>query len=456
MGGKEKEGLKATMSRETTNEDGHEGEKPNVQGTPETHHQNAVSEHNLSTINSTTNTTSNPKPPPQSKEEEENDWSTEDSDPEPTLPILKPDTPPHTPPAKPSPLTDLPWPLRKQILSHALNIDCPNACTRLEFLSPLPAVLRTSRQLRSESRGLLSALPLQISTPWGPDVTLSVQWQKYAIHLIYGETVEELVLVADLVHEVSNTGTINSGDVVREILGKPGVHSGSQFLVPEIKDGKITELNVASTAVLARKIASYNSTNRKPTRINKDEDAEGGGNEMEGIHTTPLPILILPLNHSPLFTYPLYTPLTLTHLTLSIAPTFFSSSSSFPNCSWATHSFAPSVQHHRVLPLIALIAAIIAHRPIWLKTVTIEGLGVFEHMFKGMWEQIPDRTPVVGDIGCWMGWLSGLLLSLGMREGERVRKGERERERVAWRISRSCFLTGLGFVRGREKAICGA
>jgi hypothetical protein len=82
-----------------------------------------------------------------------------------------------------------------------------------------------------------------------------------------------------------------------------------------------------------------------------------------------------------------------------------------------------------VLPLIALIAAIIAHRPIWLKTVTIEGLGVFEHMFKGMWEQIPDRTPVVGRHWVLDGlveWPFAEFRDAGGGEGKKGGEGEGE------------------------------
>ncbi|KAF2653998.1 hypothetical protein K491DRAFT_717535 [Lophiostoma macrostomum CBS 122681] len=348
----------------TVESDTREGNVPEG-STPTLDNQTAVPEQESHPPNETENISPQAEEP---SNESEEDTDSEILSEATKLLSIKPPTPPITPLAEPKHLMTLPWPVRTRIILRVLDIKQKDAYTSLEALSPLPAILRTCQQLRAETRRILFLFPLRIRTPLRSDIGLVTQWKRYAINLMYGSTINELRLVVHVVHEVFFT---NPRRLANAILAQPGVSLRSHLLIPEMQDDVVTGLHTTTAPVLAHRTA----------RGRTDVATDGDHPQHNLMRFT-----FAPVNHAHMFAWPAYASVAFENLTIEVRGAM----------AWHSYSFAPRMQHHRVLPIVALIASVIAHRPVLLKSVTIMGLAVYEDMFSSMWEAVPARTPITG------------------------------------------------------------
>ncbi|KAF2743453.1 hypothetical protein M011DRAFT_529146 [Sporormia fimetaria CBS 119925] len=245
--------------------------------------------------------------------------------------------------------------IRERILTDVLE-DCMHASVLcLRDLGRLPAVFHTCKQLRMEAKSIWAQKPLRIVRPLLRDTDELIEAQRAGLQAVFGDVIPHLILSAWVIQPVKADTWEN---FVTRFASAPGIELGSRLLLLEYDDNpRDPFLNIYTAELLGH-------------RINRLNDFE---------------VAFAPCNHSSMFGWPRFAAVRITHLTVQVRGAEL----------WDTRLFG-SLSQYRRLPLIALIASIIASKPRGLKLITLTGLERYRNFVERLWQAIPDTTPLTG------------------------------------------------------------
>ncbi|KAF2123191.1 hypothetical protein BDV96DRAFT_593633 [Lophiotrema nucula] len=283
--------------------------------------------------------------------------------------VLQPSPPTSlpTPPTSPSPIPSpdqvfqllaLPRPIRIIILHRLFSSITSREFLTLRHIQTLPWIFSASKQLFEECRSIWLQMDLRIDAPLPMNTDLQTVRCKNGIRAIWGDKIGELTLAVTVAKEVEVGKTSELG------LGIPGCHAGSRVLRLQIQNDEVVGLSTITATQLALAL--------------KDTTPPSGSEK----------IAIAPVLHANLFGWTRLAQRSMDVLTIDIsgAEVWFQH-----NSEWA----AP-IAGYRALPLIALLASIIATRPRLISKIMFQGMGMFRMVFRRMWNEMPDRTPILG------------------------------------------------------------
>ncbi|KAH7132474.1 hypothetical protein B0J11DRAFT_503643 [Dendryphion nanum] len=205
-------------------------------------------------------------------------------------------------------------------------------------------------------------MPVHINTPFPPHITRQNIRRLSGLRYIYERIIPELIVTARVVQLIPYA---RREDIEKKILSLPGIHHGSQLIVPDLHLNTIQSFSVVTPKDLARLLCKspHSEVNRYIGQF-------------------------VPENHLNLFGWTEYAGLTVRNLTVKILGADL----------WNRHSFTRQLYQYRALHLISLMASIIANwrRYGGLQNINITGMGEFGSEFEEMWDNIPFRTPILG------------------------------------------------------------
>lgn len=206
-------------------------------------------------------------------------------------------------------------------------------------------------------------------TPLSRDLNGDIQEQERQVRSTFGDRiVKNITLVAQVIQTASGN---TLPEFAQSLRNAPGLHMESELLVLDTPEGGIKYMRIYSLGLLGRKGAVYPPT---PTKA----------------RTVPISprysVSFAPANHGNLFGWIRFAGLQVSNLTIQCEGSHL----------WNKRSWGHLSAYYS-LPFIALLASIIVFADLRsLNKISIRGLGIFEPLFKEMWEGIPDRTPLLG------------------------------------------------------------
>ncbi|KAF2475191.1 uncharacterized protein BDR25DRAFT_382028 [Lindgomyces ingoldianus] len=193
------------------------------------------------------------------------------------------------------------------------------------------------------------------------------------IKISANESIKEVLAIAPIRSDLRNMILQHASNMMvpwqrpeqllRGITALPGIHSCSDLLFLENRAGNVESVTVISPSALAFKLSCMN------------------------IHPSSRYITsVAPVNHSNLFGWVRYAGVSVDHLKVHIVGAEL----------WNRYKYAAGIWGYRALPIIALMASLIACRTSIRSKITLDGLRVFRDVFANMWENMPLRTPITG------------------------------------------------------------
>ncbi|KAF2250792.1 hypothetical protein BU26DRAFT_591782 [Trematosphaeria pertusa] len=251
------------------------------------------------------------------------------------------------------------------IFEHVFRLAGPNKRAYLylhDLLAPHPLAY-VCRQFAEECRALYGTVPLHISPALGAIADTETLECCHGMRIVYGDKVPDLSISVRVVQHVEWR---SPGELLESIVRMPGIHAASQLLVPRIQGGTVASMSVITPTTLARKLAKLN--------IHPHARSKYIAN-------------FAPIHHANLFGWLKLAKIGVDNVTIRILGCGF----------WMDrYPFAFTIGYYRALPLVALLASIIATKPHWIKKITLAGVGAFQNILQEMWAQIPNRTPITG------------------------------------------------------------
>jgi hypothetical protein len=196
--------------------------------------------------------------------------------------------------------------------------------------------------------------------PLYPEINLVTSRNR--MQAVYGEKIPELSVSVRVIQQIEFQSPSN---LLNGILNLPGINTASQLLVPYIEGHEVTSMTLQTPSTLAHTLAKFNHSPHPHSKY---------------IHTFAV------INHANIFAWQRFTALDLENLTIRMLGTEL----------WGRYSFIPTIHHFALLPVIAVLTSIITNKSYGMKKITLAGLGPFKKFFKGMWDAIPQSTPITG------------------------------------------------------------
>ncbi|KAF2797991.1 hypothetical protein K505DRAFT_396308 [Melanomma pulvis-pyrius CBS 109.77] len=242
---------------------------------------------------------------------------------------------------------------------HVLRVG--PSCTRL-YLHELSAF---AAQLQSGigPTELLSVYPLHINVPLGPSMHQTVVDRRNGIKAVYGNCIDELSISARVIQMVEWR---RPEELLNGISNMSGIHAGSEVLVPEISGGVVQNLTAQSVSVLAHNISKKHAPAQRSSKYIAS---------------------FAPASHAGLFGWMRFASLSVDHLIIRVLGAEL----------WMPYHFPEPFAGYKALPLIALLASVIATKPCrGMSAITLAGMGPFTNVLSEMWEGVPECTPITG------------------------------------------------------------
>ncbi|KAF1995557.1 hypothetical protein P154DRAFT_343366 [Amniculicola lignicola CBS 123094] len=229
---------------------------------------------------------------------------------------------------------------------------------QLRYLTFLPNLFSICKQFFRDCRYIWSQHTLHIEEPLEPGLGRMSKRTRNGIRAIFGQHVQNVSVRARVVY-VADWPRL-------EIYGPsklPGLHDGTQLLTILTVNNVAHGVQTMSARLLQKKFG--------PTNI------PGGIN--------PIPSFA-PISHGNLFGWIRYADVTVGCLTVYVQG----------HRVWEVQQFHENIMYWKGLPLISLIASIIAFMPKGVAMIRLVGLGTFCEVVRPMWANIPNRTPLKG------------------------------------------------------------
>lgn len=285
--------------------------------------------------------------------------------------------------------------LKDEMSGHYLHI---------EDLDTLPAIFRTCRQLRLDATYIWSGLNLRSLTPLPPFAGISEERKRHGLEVIYGGYVPNLQVEVPVVYAFAEDSFQKFVDAFIDQLG---YNPAREILYVEDPWGYVEAMDMWSGPALLDYLAPAPSI----------ADAAG------------FVATIAPTNHANIFGWMQYAKLNLNCLTIRVTGLD----------DWDMLDFGEKFFRYCALPLIILMASIIAYKPRSIRKIVLTKLGVYKKAADYLWKTIPSRTPLT-DQNHILDQLVGWPFEGGLENIGRMHEGM---DGMFTRVSREGNLLGL-------------
>lgn len=205
---------------------------------------------------------------------------------------------------------------------------------------------------------------LYIDEDLGPTVNQRSLICRKNLRSLYKDNIENVIVPVRVIQEVEY---MQPEAIFANILNKPGVNPASRLYVVEAKQGVISSMYALTPEPYARVLRNRNLTPRY-------------------LYSATVSSFAL-AHHANLFSWLRFAGLGVRHLTIRALGTNL----------WDQYVFEGSLATRRALPLLCLLASIIAYKPYAVRSITLTGLGSFTAIIRDLWEAIPRRAPMTGE-----------------------------------------------------------
>jgi hypothetical protein len=200
-------------------------------------------------------------------------------------------------------------------------------------------------------------LPFFFNKPLWQDETDVTLAQRAGIRDLYGSQLKQMVVDATVIHKIKEA---DEETFVARMLDVLGGYMSRQLFMPHSEGETVVGFSMLTALILAQKGSTFGQT--------------------DGGYLTSF----APAHHAGIFGWMRYIDFNIKILYVDVKGADV----------WDGCSFHELLQHYRALPVISLVASIIAFKPLGtLKQIIICGLGPYARLMQEMWDAIPQKAP---------------------------------------------------------------